>query len=204
MKNMFFALTAGTLLSLTTFAQKENAGFKPFKADLSLGYAIPSGTGAKGGVLFAFEPKYAVIPNVAVGLRLEGTVVARFAGYDADGQAIAASVKFSSSYLATGDYYLTNSYNFRPFVGAGAGMFLIAGVETNQSSGTVSTGTKFGGMLRAGMEISHFRVGLEYNLVPKTTYVGYDQDGNLVSGLSSKNSYIGIKIGAVFGGGPRR
>lgn len=204
MKKILFVLTAGTLLSLSALAQKESAGFKPFKVDLSFGYAIPSGAGAKGGVLIAFEPKYAVMPNIAVGLRLEGTVVARFAGYDADGQPINASVKFSSSYIATGDYYLTNHYNFRPFVGAGAGMFALAGVESNSNQGTVTAGTKFGGMIRGGLEISHFRIGVEYNLIPKTTYTGYNSNGDLVSGLSSKNSYIGIKIGAVFGGGPRR
>jgi len=58
-------------------------------------------------------------------------------------------------------------------------------------------------MVRAGFEISHFRVGFEYNLIPKSTFRGYDMDGNLVDGLVSKNSYIGIKIGACFGGGPR-
>jgi outer membrane protein X len=47
-----------------------------------VGYAIPAGTGAKGGVLFAVEPKYAVIPNLSLGVRFEGAVMARFAGYD--------------------------------------------------------------------------------------------------------------------------
>jgi outer membrane protein X len=134
---------------------------------------------------------------------MEGAIVARFSGYDADGNPINGSVKFSSSYLATGDYYFTNNYKFRPFAGAGAGVFLLAGLESNQSADQISTGTKFGGMLRIGMEISHFRLGVEYNLVPKTTFVGFDQNGNEVSGLTSKNSYIGIKIGACFGGGPR-
>jgi hypothetical protein len=57
-----------------------------------------------------------------------------------------ADVKGSGSYLATGDYYLMNNYAFRPFVGGGAGIFTIAGVETNSTSGDVSAGAKFGGM----------------------------------------------------------
>ena len=202
MKNICLVLALGTILSLPTIAQKTE--LKPFKCDVSLGYAIPGGSGSKGGVLFAVEPKYNVMSQLAVGLRLEGALVARVGStYDQYGNPESISVKLSSSYLATGDYYFTNNYNLRPFAGAGAGIFLLAGVESNQSSGEVSSGSKFGGMLRAGVEISHFRIGFEYNLVPKTTFTGWDADGNMITGLTSKNSYIGIKLGACFGGGPR-
>ena len=202
MKKTCLVLILGTILSLSTIAQ--NSDLKPFKVDVSLGYAIPGGTGSKGGILFAVEPKYNVMSKVAVGVRMEGALVARFGGYDADGNLQDVSIKLSSSYIATGDYYFTDNYNFRPFAGAGAGIFMLAGAEANQTSGNVSSGSKFGGMIRAGMEISHFRVGVEYNLIPKTTYTGYDADGNMTTGLSSKNGYIGIKIGACFGGGPRK
>lgn len=201
MKKIFFILFGGTLLSFSTKAQESS--LKPFKVDLSLGYAIPGGTGSKGGVLIAVEPKYAVIPNLSVGLRMEAAVVARFSGYDANGNPNDASVKGSASYLATADYYFSENYSFRPFAGAGAGVFSLASIETNSTSGQVSAGSKFGGMLRAGIEISHFRLGIEYNLVPKTTFEGYDSNGNLTSGLTSKNGYLGIKVGVCFGGGPR-
>jgi outer membrane protein X len=205
MKKIFLVLALGIVLSLSAIAQDES-DLKPFKCDVSLGYAIPGGSGSKGGVLFVVEPKYAVISKLSVGLRMEGALVARFNGYDPNtGEPDEASLKVSSSYLATGDYYFTDNYKFRPFAGAGAGVFLLASVEANSggSTGEVSTGTKFGAMIRAGMEISHFRVGFEYNFVPKTTFTGYDANGNLTSGLTSNNSYIGIKIGACFGGGPR-
>ena len=203
MKKICLVLALGTILSLPTIAQKSTE-LKPFKCDVSLGYAIPGGSGSKGGILFAVEPKYNVMSRLAVGLRLEGALVARVgSSYDQYGNPENVSVKVSSSYLATGDYYLTDNYNLRPFVGAGAGLFLLAGVESNQSSGEVSSGSKFGGLVRAGIEISHFRVGFEYNLVPKTTFAGWDADGNVITCLSSKNSYIGIKLGACFGGGPR-
>ena len=201
MKKICLVLTLGTVLSLSAIAQDD---LKPFKCDVSLGYAIPGGSGSKGGILFVVEPKYAVIPNVAVGLRMEGAMVARFGGsYDMYGDPQDVSIKFSSSYLATGDYYITNNYKMRPFVGAGAGVFLLAGIESNSSSDNVSSGSKFGGMVRAGIEISHFRVGVEYNIVPKTKFNGWDENGDPVTGLTSNNSYIGIKIGACFGGGPR-
>lgn len=197
---LFLCLTA---LCFSAIAQKQSE-LKPFKVDVSFGYAIPAGQGAKGGVIFAVEPKYAVIPNLSLGVRFEGAVMARFGGYDQDGYPVQTDVKGSGSYLLTGDYYLMNNYSFRPFVGAGAGIFTLAGVEVNSTEGDVSAGAKFGGMIRAGIEASHFRAGVEYNLIPKTTYTGYDSNGNITSGLTSPNSYIGIKLGVCFGGGPRK
>jgi hypothetical protein len=43
-------------------------------------------------------------------------------------------------------------------------------------------------------------LGLEYNLVPKTTFSGYDSNGDPAT-LTSKNGYIGVKLGVCFGGG---
>lgn len=201
MKNVFAIFILSSILSLS--AQSQESDLKPFKVDVSLGYAIPGGTGSKGGVLFAVEPKYAVMSSLSLGLRMEGAVVARFSGYDENGNPMDASVKASGSYLVTGDYYFTDNYSFRPFAGGGAGIFSIATAEVNSNSGEVSGGTKFGGMIRAGFELSHFRLGLEYNIIPKTTFTGYDENGNITSGLTSKNGYIGIKVGVCIGGGPR-
>lgn len=191
-------------LSVKTFAQKskeEGGEFKPFKVDVSLGYAIPSGgTGSKGGVLFAVEPKYAVIPNLSVGLRIEGAVVV--SGIDAAGNVSNnASAKAAASYLATGDYYFNNN-DFRPFAGAGAGIFTTAGVTTNTTNTNVASASKFGGMIRAGFEYKHARFGLEYNIVPKTT-VADDPTTPANDGYSIQNSYIGIKFGVCIGGGRR-
>lgn len=198
MKKLYVIL-ALTIASYTAMSQE---ALKPFKFDISLGYAIPGGTGAKGGVLFAGEPKYAVIPNLSIGLRFEGALMARFNGYDQEGNPVDASVKASASYLATADYYFTNNYKLRPFAGGGAGIFALAGAETNSNNGNVSAGSKFGGMIRAGVEITHFRFGIEYNIVPKTTFDGFDNNGDPVTGLTSNNSYIGIKVGVCLGGGP--
>ena len=200
MKNFLAIFILSSTISLSSKGQ-DAVYLKPFKVDLSIGYAIPGGEGTKGGIILAFEPKYAVIPNLALGLRMEGAIIAKFSGYDADGNAMDTKVKAAGSYLATGDYYFTNNYALRPFAGAGAGIFSIAGIEVNSSSEKVSGGSKFGGMVRAGIEAGHFRIGLEYNIVPKTTFEGYDSNGNYVTGLTSSNNYIGIKIGACIGGG---
>jgi len=202
MQKLFLILSLGTIVSFSAIAQSES-GLKPFKVDISAGYAIPGGSGSKGGVLFVVEPKYAVMSQLAVGLRMEAAVIARFSGYDADGTPTELSVKAAASYLATGDYYFTDNYSFRPFAGAGAGIFSLASAQANSNeTGGVSTGKKFGGMLRAGIELSHFRLGVEYNIVPKTTFTGYDTEGNTAK-LTSKNGYLGIKLGVCIGGGPR-
>ena len=200
MKNLLAIFILSATISLSTKGQ-DAVHLKPLKVDLSVGYAIPGGEGVKGGIIFAFEPKYAVIPNLAVGLRMEGAIIAKFSGYDEEGNAMNTKVKAAGSYLATGDYYFTNNYALRPFAGAGAGIFSIAGIEVNSSSENISGGSKFGVMVRGGIEAGHFRIGLEYNIVPKTTFEGYDSNGNYVTGLTSSNNYIGIKIGAFIGGG---
>ncbi|MEI9943008.1 MAG: hypothetical protein WDN26_02195 [Chitinophagaceae bacterium] len=150
--------------------------------------------------MFAVEPKYAVSPMLALGLRMEVAVVARFSGYDTNGDETDVTVSGSGSYLATADAYFSDNYSFRPFAGAGGGIYTLASADSN--SDDISSGAKFGGMVRAGFEMRHFRVGLEYNFVPKSTFDSYDMNGDPAK-LTSKNSYIGFKVGVCIGGGPR-
>jgi len=201
MKKVFLSLILISTISLAATAQDDD--LRPFKVDVSLGYAIPGGDGAKGGVLFVVEPKYAVLPNLALGLRMEAAVVARFTGYDASGDLESADVKASASYLATGDYYFKNNYSFRPFAGAGVGIFSMASATvTSDGSDASGSGSKFGGMVRAGIEAGHFRFGIEYNIVPSSKLDGFDSNGDPAK-IDSKNSYIGIKLGVCIGGGRR-
>ena len=184
-------------LASVAIANAQNE-FKPFKVDVSLGYAIPGGTGSKGGVLFVVEPKYAVIPSVSVGLRMEAAIMAR-GRTDANGTNVEADVKAAGSYLVTGDYYFTSS-TVRPFAGAGLGIYSLAAATTENNGASVSGGSKFGEMIRAGVELSHFRVGVEYNIVPKTT-MEYVNVNGVKTTSSMKNGYIGIKVGFCIGGG---
>jgi len=177
-------------------AQQE---FKPFKVDLSTGYAIPGGKGAKGGVLFVAEPKYAVIPNLSVGLRFEIAVMARGQA-DAAGNVASVDVKAAGSYLLTGDYYFIQN-TVRPFAGAGVGLYSLAAASANNTTASASAGSKFGEMVRAGVEISHFRIGLEYNIVPSTEATTIDATSGEEYTTKMKNSYMGIKLGFTIGGG---
>jgi outer membrane protein W len=169
------------------FANAQETTFKPFKVDVAFGYAIPSGSGSKGGVLFAVEPKYALNDNITVGLRLEAALTAR-AAVDENGEEMVGDVKASSSYLLTGDYYF-NTNKFRPFAGLGAGLFKLASVDvtTTDEEMEIKTGSKFGFAPRAGFEYGHFRTAIEYNFAGKTGKIN--------------NNYIGIKLGFFIGGG---
>ena len=187
------------LIAVSASAQE----FKPFKFNISLGYARPSGSGAAGGVLLSLEPKYGLSDRIDLGLRYELAAMARaftINGEDAEGE-----LKGSSSFVLTGTYLLSDN-NFRPYVGVGAGLFSTAstGVTVSGGQGTtngdVAAGSKFDGLVRAGFKAGHFNLGIEYNLIPATT--------GIVSGLSggtlnyeSANSYLGIKFGFDIGGG---
>ena len=202
MMKKLLVLSAAVLSISMARAQHGGGEFNPFKVDIAIGDAIPQGAGAKGGVLFALEPKYAVMDQLLVGLRLEAALTER--GFQAaDGSSASAKVAASSSYLVTGDYYFSNN-KFRPFAGAGVGIFNLASAsfDDGSGSGSVSAGssTKFGGMIRAGFEVGHFRLGLEYNLIGNSSETATDDYGDTFT-ITSKNSYAGIKLGFFIGGG---
>ncbi len=176
------------LAALCVFAQAQSAVFKPFKVDVAGGYAVPSGKGAKAGFVFALEPKYALNDHFTVGLRMEAAATAR-AYVDNSGNLKSADVKASGSYLATGDYYF-NTNKFRPFAGAGAGLFHLAAASINENGAEefpVASSFRFGFMPRVGFEFGHFRAAVEYNAVGKVDKI--------------KNNYLGIKAGFFIGGG---
>lgn len=183
MKKLITFALALLVFQLVTAQDAETNGkiFKKFKVDVSLGYASPQesgGSGTKAGLLFVVEPKYAVMDNLSVGLRMEGAVMANIAK---DGES--GTAKANYSYLATGDYYFSNN-KFRPFAGAGAGVFTFASISSdNPALDNLPVSSKFGFMARGGFEYGHLRVGVEYNFV------------------GDKSGYLGLKLGAVIGGG---
>ena len=175
------------LFSSCCIAGAQSTAFKPFKVDLAFGYAIPGGSGSKGGIIAAVEPKYSINDNITLGLRFEAAATAR-ASVDDNGQKVVGDVKASGSYLVTGDYFF-NTNKFRPFAGLGTGLFSLASAnfDTDNGTGEVNAGTKFGFAPRVGFELGHFRTAIEYNIIGKTG--------------SINNNYLGIKLGFFIGGG---
>jgi outer membrane protein X len=152
-------LSAALLCGIALSAQAQD--FTPFRVDGGAGYGLPFNDGLEGGVLFYLEPKYEIIPQLSVGIRWEGSLFA--------GATEGISVKLSSAYMATGDYFFTNN-KFRPFVGAGLGAYAIGGssIEIEGINIEAEGKTNFGALLRAGFDVSHLRLALAYNYGGKT------------------------------------
>lgn len=178
-----------TFTAFTLALNAQSTTYKAFKVDLGIGYAIPtaSGSGTKAGVTFTLHPHYRLTDDLALGLRFEGAAL----GYKRQsGDNVDIKLSVLTSYCATGEYYLSQN-NFRPFVGAGLGVFTrsaevhadnINGGEVNS---TKSSGSNFGFFPELGFEAGHFRMSADYDIV----------GGN--------GSYFAIKIGVFFGGGKK-
>ena len=192
MKKIIYVLALVMLMSSFTFAQD----YKKFKVGVGLGYAMASGDGSGGGILFALEPAYRLQDNLSVGLRMESAAITR--GFSQSTAGATVSVAAVSSYTLNGQYYFGTS-SFRPFLGAGFGMYSLAAVSVSVGSisgEAAAAESKFGFYPRAGFDIGHFNVTLDYNLIPATSVGG-------TSGAEVKNNYFGIRIGAFFGGGKK-
>jgi outer membrane protein X len=190
-----FLIVLCLLVGYTASAQE----FKPFKVNVSIGYAKPLGSSVSGGVLASVEPKYGLNDNIDLGLRLETALVAR--GVVVNGNTTSGDFGAFGSYLLTGNY-LFGQGNTRPFLGIGAGLYSIASAGTivvvngqTTQDVTLASATKFGFMGRAGLKTGHFVVGVEYNAVPTT------QNRGTTTTIESQNTYLGIKLGFDIGGG---
>lgn len=163
MKNLSLLFALCLLVTVGANAQE----FKKFKVGVGAGYAMSGGENAKGGLLWTLEPSYRVSDALAVGLRIEGAVLVR--GFseklDDDVDLDAAGI---SSYTVNGNYYLNNN-NFRPFVGAGLGMYSLAAIKMDDGgNGDVEVSkseSKFGFYPRIGFDAGHFTLALEYNMI---------------------------------------
>ena len=189
MKKISTVIVLVLLVTLTMQAQD----FKKFRVGLGLGYAMPGGEGAKGGVLVSVEPGYRVTDKILASLRWESALVVR-------GTATATSfegdIAAIGSFSAVGQYYFMDG-SFRPFAGAGPGLFSLAAVSVSGGSGggsgeEAAAANKVGGVIRTGFDAGHFTFCIDYNLIGKTEGTG---------GAEFKNSYVGFRIGGFFGGG---
>ena len=184
-----------TIILLFAFVQSYPQAEGKFRFGLDLGYAIPAGGGA--GISFSIEPKYNIKDNMNVGLRIG------VAGNTRDLLSFSNSsnrkASATTSYVATYDYYFNNGGgSLVPYLGGGLGYFNFATIEIFSSSDTgADVGGKFGGLIRGGIEWNKLRVGVEYNIVPKSEL----QTFNGESAGTSPNSYVGITVGFFIGGG---
>lgn len=213
MKKLLFVSAILFAFATSSFAQDAEREFQKFKGGISLGYAsFPGNSSIKSGFIFAVEPEFLVLDQLAIFGRLETTLLFKeYKSYDSYGyESDDVKLKFYESFNVGGEFYFTKNYNLRPFVGVGGGIFLVSAATSeytyNNTYDGSATKVRFGAMARAGVEIKHFRLGVEYNVIPsiKATYDAYDNNGNYYTATDViKNSYIGIKAGFRFGGMPK-
>jgi hypothetical protein len=160
---------------------------KPFRFGIGGGYAAALGTGASGGLIIGFEPSYRVKDNLSIGLRAEFALIARGVVNGATG-----TVAALGSWTLNGQYYLGDkTEGFRPFVGAGLGIYNGASISTTTTLGQSTITTEipstsdFGFYPRVGFDISHFTLNLDYNIV------------------GHEGSYLGVRAAVQIGGGKK-
>lgn len=175
--------------------------YKKFKVGIGFGYGAASGSGSKGGLIFTIEPAYRLSDAFSVGLRMESALLTR--GYSEIISGGSFDVAAIGSYTLNGQYYLSKS-GFRPFVGAGFGIYTLAAVSTTISGGGVSltadlaaAESKIGFYPRIGFDAGHFSMSVDYNLVSATKV-----DAR-IGGGEFKNNYLGVRLGFFFGGGKK-
>ncbi len=170
--------------------------YKPFRVGVGIGYAVPgAGEGAGGGFLMYLEPGYRVTDQVLVGLRLEGAFMVRGV-QGVSNRDVAGDASSVASYSLNAQYYFNND-PIRPFIGAGFGLFSMTAVKFNTATGApaadeVGAETRFGFYPRIGIDVGHFTLSVDYNVVPPT---------DVPDGGEVKNNFLGIRVGASIGGG---
>lgn len=177
-------LVVAVLLVTSVSAQEE---YKAFKVDVGGLIALPAGDALESGAGFYIEPKYNLTDNIALGFKMEWTMLggASFSGDKVD-------VSATGTYQLTGDYYFSEN-KIRPFVGLGIGVTQLGSYEFSGSLADIAAdfGSKFGITPRAGVLLGHLRLAVAYNVI-----TGVDSD------LDSRNFWA-LKLGFEIGGGKK-
>jgi len=197
MKKLLGVLVA--LLIMNT-AYSQQAG--KFRYQMDFGTAVPKDGGI--GAIVNIEPQILVMDNLAVGMRMGVAGLAKDIVYydipdDYDGE-IGANL----SVLATANYY----FNFgegrvAPYIGGGFGYYGLSNIDIEETDideediENLEADFAWAPMVRAGVELNKFRIGLEYNFVPKSNLqnVGGDVIGQ------ATNEYFAFTLGFFVGGG---
>lgn len=164
------------------------------------------------GIFLNAELKLKSSKNIFIGLRIGLTInPQKFENYNSFLFSIDdKSDNGGISFVPTFDYYcrdfLFREQFFRPYVGLGIGYYLLGNyIDVSRNATTNSTEDKFevyvdnqvGFLLRTGLEFSKLRIGLEYNMIAKADIE--IPNGQIIGTID--NSYLGLSIGFMFGGG---
>jgi len=168
---------------LNVHAQKE---FKPFRVDAAISATFAFADTLRG-INFYIEPRYEVVPHLSVGFKIETGSFWR------DKKKVLDDKKNITSYHATADYTFYQ-HGYRPFVGAGLGIYRIKATTArnlplNPIAGYGVVKSNLGVMLRAGFVYrDRFTAAFEYDFA-----------GNDALGTSA--NFLSLRIGFFIGGG---
>lgn len=177
--------------------------FKKFKTGLGLGVCVPSTINGTGLILF-LEPGYRITDVLVVNLRLEGILPLTA---NADAKSLPEGL---GSLSANAQYYISKKSS-RPFAGLGLGIFRVKTYEAEiYKSGGASISyiyqSKPGFYTRAGLDLGHLSLSVDYNFVTASTVESIDQvNANpVIVRKKSSNSYVGFRFGFSIGGGKNK
>jgi hypothetical protein len=181
-------------------AQAEN--YSLFRLDMAV-----TGTYTHGAKSWGFgglvEPKFNVLDFLAVGLRMEGSVM--FWGDVRAGDSdVSMDIRGVAAFLAKCDYYVLDA-PIRPFVGLGLGMYYLGaqGINTSQTSATIhqKAGAYFGLAPQVGIELGGFRLSVTYNAIFGAAIEVEQVVGTQTERSDYLQNYLSLEIGWRIGGG---
>ena len=194
----FLALILFFQVISTAYAQRAES----FRFQMDLGMAAPKDGGI--GALVNIEPQVLVLDNLALGLRFGVTGLAKDVVYYEIPDDYTGELAANTSISGTANYY----FNFgkgrvAPYVGAGFGYYALSNINIEDSTideddlSDLKANFAWAPMLRAGVELGKFRIGAEYNFVPKSDLQSVS--GEVVG--QAINEYFGFTLGYFVGGG---
>lgn len=186
------------LAVLTAFSQEADR----FRFQMDLGAAAPKGGGI--GALVNLEPQILVRRNFALGLRMGVAGLAKDIVYYEIPDDYTGELGANASITGTANYYFNyGKGKAAPYIGGGFGYYTMSNVNIGSTDidsddlGDLRANIAWAPMLRAGVELGKFRIGVEYNFVPKSDLQTIN--GEVIG--QATNEYFGFTIGYFVGGG---
>lgn len=181
-KKVKFGVTGQEIVMNASNGKTEKNGKRPvyrkFKVDVMAGYSHYLEEGIYNyGINYTIEPKYNILDNLAVGLKLEA-VDFRLVYDD-----VTEDITSLSAALST-EYYLGKKV-FRPFFGMSVGYYSFLSDYNSVYSDRVTESSDFGGGPKIGFQVGHFRFATEMN-------------------FTNENVFVCLKLGGTIGGGKRK
>jgi hypothetical protein len=197
MKKLFTII----ILLLTVHASYSQEAER-FRFQMDLGAAAPKGGGF--GAVVNLEPQILVRRNLALGLRFGAAGLAKDVVYYQIPDDYTGELGANASVSGTANYYFNyGKGKVAPYIGAGFGYYTLSNINIESTDiderdlGDLRANFAWAPMLRAGVELGKFRIGAEYNFVPKSDLQNI---GGEVIGQAT-NEYFGFTIGYFVGGG---